>query len=300
MKTSSRKRPPHQDFWKHAPYSKKTKFPPLMSSLGNRSDNSMFSWLPNSISLKATTECNQYSMKGAERGGIGYIDKSKMCIKKSQPSKPGPMKCFFPFSSAFVVDAELPNTADTAVTRANGLEYNSPTEESQEHTAPLQCNTTVIPDYTDTITEETIFNKLDQTLLIDPSTYFYLPIDSNVSSVRLEPGVSFLAYCNNMDYHDTIIPVVIPKGYYLDSRGQFTLNEEICELNCTVCKQEIIDSSPQGVGFRNCSVQVKYRDTDRKSNCFSFEVDGDNFAFAKLSQPGHVRYFYVRFQVNAL
>ena len=197
--------------------------------------------------------------------------------------------------------ADVPNITDTTVTSDYYLENNSMTEEFQEqHTSPLQYDSPVIPSSIDMFTEESIFNNLDQTLLIDPSTYFYLPIDSSVSNLRLDSGVSFLSYCNNKDYHGTIIPVIIPKGYYLHYSGQFKLNEEICELNCPVCKQEIIDCSSQAIGFRNCTVQVKYRDTDGKTNSCTFDVNSDNFAFAKLSQLGHIRYYFVRFQVNAL
>ena len=158
----------------------------------------------------------------------------------------------------------------------------------------------VIPDYTDTITEETIFNKLDQTLLIDPSTYFYLPIDSNVNSVRLEPGVSFLAYCNNMDYHDTTIPVVIPKGYYLDSRGQFTLNEEVWELTCPKCKQTIQGNNLQGIGFSKCNVETKYRDVNGERGSSNFQVDMITFAFTQLSQPGQIKFKFVKFIVHII
>ena len=243
-------------------------------------------------------EINQYLMKDSEREGIRCFQIQKMCDTNSQLKPPSPMKCL-PRQTATCDD--VPNITDIRVSHDDHIESNSLTEESQEqHTTPAQYKAPVTTDDKNTITEETVFNKLDQTLLIDSSAYFYLPIDSSVSNLKLEPGVSFLAYCNNMDYHDTTIPVIVPKGYYLDSRGQFHLNEEICELNCNICKREIIDSSPQGIGFRNCTVQVKYRDTDRKSNCFSFVVNGDNFAFAKLSQPGHIRYHYVRFQVNAL
>ena len=158
----------------------------------------------------------------------------------------------------------------------------------------------VITNDIDTITEETIFNKLDQTLLIDPSTYFNLPIDNNVSDLRLEPGVSFLAYCNNMDYHDTTIPVIIPKGYYLDSRGQFTLNEEVWELKCPKCKQAIQGNNPQGIGFSKCNVKVKYRDVNEETGSFNFQVDMSTFAFTQLSRPGQIKFNFVKFIVNIL
>ena len=158
----------------------------------------------------------------------------------------------------------------------------------------------VITNDIDTITEETIFNKLDQTLLIDPSTYFNLPIDNNVSDLRLEPGVSFLAYCNNMDYHDTTIPVIIPKGYYLDSRGQFTLNEEVWELKCPKCKQPIQGNNPQGIGFSKCNAEVKYRDVNEETGSFNFQVDMSTFTFTQLSRPGQIKFNFVKFIVNIL
>ena len=158
----------------------------------------------------------------------------------------------------------------------------------------------VITSDIEMITEETIFNKLDQTLLIDLSTYFNLPIDNNVSDLRLEPGVSFLAYCNNMDYHDTTIPVIIPKGYYLDSGGQFTLNEEVWELKCPKCKQAIQGNNPQGIGFSKCNVKVKYRDANEETGSFNFQVDMSTFTFTQLSRPGQIKFNFVKFIVNIL
>ena len=157
----------------------------------------------------------------------------------------------------------------------------------------------VITNYIEMITE-TIFNNLDQTLLIDHSTYFRLTIDSSVSNLRLEPGVSFLAYCNNMDYHDTITPVIIPKGYYLDSRGQFTLNEEVWELNCPDCKQTIQGNNSQGIGFYKCKVEIKYRDVNGESGSFNFPVDMNTFAFTQLNQPGQIKFNFVKLIVHII
>ena len=262
----------HQEYWTHAPYQMKSKIQRLTPSSSTKCNSSSFSLLPGSSNI------------------------SKICVKEPRPLlSSGPTKCFPPPTTA------CDNITDITALQDHQLKSKLLAEDSQEqHAIPGLHKTPVLTNDIGTSTEEIIFNKLDQTLLIDHSTYFHLLIDNNVSNLKIEPGVSFLAYCNNMDYHDTTIPIIIPKGYYLGSRGQFHLNEEICELNCTICKQEIIDCSPQGIGFRNCTVQVKYRDTDRKTNCFSFDVNGDTFAFTKFSQPGHVRYFYVRFEVNTL
>ena len=216
-------------------------------------------------------------------------------VSKSQPIPPSPMECF-PQQTATCDD--VPNTTDIRVSHDDHIESNSLTKESQEQRAtPAHYKAPVTTDDKNTITEETVFNKLDQTLLIDSSAYFYLPIDSSVSNLKLEPGVSFLAYCNNMDYHDTTIPVIVPKGYYLDSRGQFTLNEEVWELACPKCKQPIQGNNPQGIGFSKCTVDVKYRDVNGERGSFNFQVDMSTFAFTQLNRPGHIKYSFVKFTV---
>ena len=146
--------------------------------------------------------------------------------------------------------------------------------------------------------ESSIFDKLDQTLLTNPSNYYYLKVHDRVDNIDIQPGVNFLAYCSNLEFHDGFIPVIIPKGYYTNYNGQFTLNEELWELVCPKCKQPISGNNPQGIGFRQCNVRVKYRDVNRVTGAFTLNVPNDSFAFAKISQSGNVRYHYVKFQIE--
>ena len=148
--------------------------------------------------------------------------------------------------------------------------------------------------------EETIFSKFDQTNLTNSLNYYSLPLNDNLNTMDTQSGVNFLAYCNNLDFHDRIIAVIIPKGYYTDSGGQFTLNEELWELICPKCKQAISGNNVQGIGFNQCSVRVKYRFVDGVIGEVELKVDEGNFAFAKLSPPGNVRYFYVKFRIEIL
>ena len=147
--------------------------------------------------------------------------------------------------------------------------------------------------------EKTIFAKFDQTNLTISSTYYSLPlINSSVDNMNIQSGVNFLAYCCSLEFHDAITPVIIPKGYYTDSNGQFTLTEELWELICPNCKQPISGNNVQGIGFRQCNVQVKYRYVDGVTGEIELNVDERNFSFAKLSPPGSVRYHFVKFQIK--
>ena len=148
--------------------------------------------------------------------------------------------------------------------------------------------------------ESSLFNKLDQTVLTNPSNYYYLKLDESFNELNVQPGVSFLAYCNSTEFHESILPtpVVISKGFYTDSNGLFTLNEELWELICPKCKQPISGNNAQGIGFRQCSVQIKYRDVNRVTGAFMVTAPNNIFAFAKISQSGNVRYNYVKFQLE--
>ena len=143
--------------------------------------------------------------------------------------------------------------------------------------------------------ETNIFKSLDHTLITKPSSYLRLNVGA--LNIPIQSGVSFLAYCTNIEIHDEIFSTVIPKQY-LESEGQFSLNEEVSELYCPVCKQNISENNSVGIGFRACTVSIKYRNTDGKVDQFTLTVDRDEFAFAKFSQPGNVKYFYVRFNLE--
>ena len=147
--------------------------------------------------------------------------------------------------------------------------------------------------------ENKIFARLDQTNLTNPSDYctllFGIDIDNN--TMDIQPGINFLAYCNNLNFHDKIVAVVIPKGYYTDSNCQFTVNEELWELICPKCKQPISGNNLQGIGFSQCSVRIKYRLVDGVNDEIALKASYNEFSFAKLSPPGNVRYFYVKFQM---
>ena len=147
--------------------------------------------------------------------------------------------------------------------------------------------------------EKTIFANFYQTNLTISSTYYSLPlIDNSVNNMNIQSGVNFLAYCCSLEFYDRIIPVIIPKGYYTDSNGQFTLTEELWELICPKCKQPISGNNVQGIGFRQCNVRVKYRYVDGVTGEIELNVDESNFSFAKLSPPGSVRYHFVKFQIK--
>ena len=45
-------------------------------------------------------------------------------------------------------------------------------------------------------------------------------------------------------------------------------------------------------------MSIKYRNTDGEVDQFTLTVGEDEFAFAKFSQPGDVKYFYVRFNLQ--
>ncbi|KAI6658367.1 hypothetical protein LOD99_11056 [Oopsacas minuta] len=301
------KRPCNEEFWKNAPKKMKLNISRLKYAL-----------LPDKLSFdkdipKLFKESNN---KEESHDQTGYFNPFRISIKHGSPPKAIAVKCRHQFSSS---QAHL----NSSLHQKDGLgNPNMTLPSSESNQIPVLINhelesvSSPLDDYKHTIQEDftpsalipnqdnkykfmkdSIFNKLNRTLLIDPSKYFKLKIDYNTNMLNLQPGVSFLAYCTNMEYHDTIIPVIIPKGYYTDSNGQFTLNEEVCELYCNVCKQIIMDDNPQGIGFRNCRVQVKYRDTNRVSDTFSFDVNEKTFAFSKFSQTGHVKYFYVRFHV---
>ena len=139
-----------------------------------------------------------------------------------------------------------------------------------------------------------IFQKLDQTLITELSSFIRLQLPTTIS---IPPGATFLAYCSNI-IHDRIIPILIPKGFYPNSHGQFTLNEEVNELHCPFCKQRISNNNPVGIGFRDCIATIKYRDTDGRADQFYLKSDMNTFAFAKFSQPGCVRYYFVKFNVD--
>ena len=158
----------------------------------------------------------------------------------------------------------------------------------------LSCHSDVY-DYI----EYKIFARLDQTNLTNPSDYctllFGIDIDNN--TMDIQPGINFLAYCNNLNFHDKIAAVVIPKGYYTDSNCQFTVNEELWELICPKCKQPISGNNLQGIGFSQCCVRIKYRLVDGVNDEIALKASNNEFSFAKLSPPGNVRYFYVKFQM---
>ena len=141
-----------------------------------------------------------------------------------------------------------------------------------------------------------IFQQLDRTLIVKLSSLITLKPPSNVG---ISPGATFLAYCANTRIHDNVIPILIPKGFYPNSHGQFTLNEEVNELECPICRQMISNNNPVGIGFRDCVVTIKYRDTDGKADQFKLKSDKDTFAFAKFLQPGCVKYHFIKFIIDS-
>ena len=169
----------------------------------------------------------------------------------------------------------------------------------QTETPTNNCKIRVQPQNTDdnidSWVETNIFKSLDQTLITNASSYVRLNVGALNSPIQ--SGVSFLAYCTNWDIHDKVLATIIPKQY-LESEGQFTLNEEVSELYCPVCKQNISENNSVGIGFRACTVSIKYRNTDGEVGQFTWTVGKDEFAFAKFSQPGNVKYFYVRFNLE--
>ena len=155
---------------------------------------------------------------------------------------------------------------------------------------PMLTNSSYIRDY--------IFKEFDATLLTSPSKYHTLSLDGNARALNILPGASFIACCSNVNYHDSITPVIINKGFYPDSNGLFTLNEEVSE--CGICKQIISDQNSIGIGFTNCKVVIKYRDTRQVADTFSLEAGRDVFKFAKFSLDGDTKFYFVKFNIDKL
>ena len=143
--------------------------------------------------------------------------------------------------------------------------------------------------------DQHIFQQLDQTVIINPSSFIRLNFPQNIF---IPPGATFLAHCSDLKFHEKVIPILVSKGFYPNSHGQFTLNEEVNELYCPTCKQRISNNNPVGIGFRDCVVTIKYRDTEGKADQFNLTSDKDTFAFAKFSQHGNVKYNFIKFNVD--
>ena len=82
----------HQEYWKHAPYSMRSKNLRLSSS---HMKCDKIQLLPDRVPSSNATikEINQYLMKDSEREGIRCFQIQKMCDTNSQLKPPSPMKC---------------------------------------------------------------------------------------------------------------------------------------------------------------------------------------------------------------
>ena len=226
----------------------------------------------------------------------GYFNPTRIRVKRSSYRGHGPIKVPVKEKESLGnFDVELNNSSVVTVHNKGigDIGDNSFTE-------PLLLVGTQSSSNNNDSIENTVFDRLDQTLLTNTSNYYFLEVsdNNNVDNMNIQSGVNFLAYCCNLEFHDAITPVIIPKGYYTDSNGQFTLTEELWELICPKCKQPISGNNVQGIGFRQCNVRVKYRYVDGVTDAIELDVDESNFSFAKLSPPGSVRYHFVKFQIK--
>lgn len=187
-------------------------------------------------------------------------------------------------------DVENTHTSPHDSNSVTNIQTETPTSNHKIQVQPQDTD-----DNTQSWVETNIFKPLDQTLMTKPSSYVRLNVVT--TDTPIQSGVSFLALCTNVEIHDRVFSTLIPKQY-LESEGQFTLNEEVSELYCPVCKQSISEYNSVGIGFRACTVSIKYRNTDGEFDQFTLTVGEDEFAFAKFSQPGDVKYFYVRFNLQ--